>query len=232
MKKQLVAAIVAVLLAVVGVFSLVSYAQGADDRAFEGTRMVEVLQVQADVPVGTPVDRLRASVKLVKIPAVSKVADALVSLDAVAGKSTNTALMKGEQVVAARFGSTAAAKAPSSVPDGYQEVSIAVSAPRVAGGKLKAGDRVGILASFQKKNGDAGDTNFVLQRVLVSRVAAAAIADAQDGAGASFLVTFAVPTMHAEKIVNASEFGKVWLTLQNDKTDTSGSRRVTAGDVI
>lgn len=232
MKKRLSAAIGAVLLATAGVMLLVNYAQGANDRAFAGTTMAKVLQVQANIPAGTPVERISASVKLVRLPAVSKVAGALTSLDVVKGKTTNTALVKGEQVLTSRFGSPEATTKASGVPEGMQEVSISVAAPRVAGGKVKVGDRVGILASFPKKNGDPGDTNFVLQRVLVSRVADDVIADAGDGPSATFLVTFAVPTLEAEKIVNASEFGKVWLTLQNDKADTGGSRRVSSGDMI
>ena len=43
MKKQAVAALVAVLLAAVGVLALVNYANGANDRAFEGAKLVEVL---------------------------------------------------------------------------------------------------------------------------------------------------------------------------------------------
>lgn len=233
MRKQLVAAVVAVLLAVVGVFSLISYAQGANDRAFAGTKMTEVLRLTTDVPAGTPVSRVAASVENVKVPAAAVVPGALTQkqqLSKLAGQITTAPLIKGEQLVGKRFGSAeASSKKSSDVPDGMQEVSITVAKPRVAGGALRKGDRVGVIVSYARQSGQVGDTNMGLNGVLVTRVATAAAAD---GGGEAILVTFAVSTVDAEKIVNASEFGKVWLTLQNDRTDTTGSRRLSAKDVI
>ena len=232
MKKQLIAAIAAVVLAALGVLLLVSYAQGANDRAFADVEMVEVLRVQTDVPSGTPTDRVAGSVKLVEIPAVAKVKGALTSLDVVKGKTTNAPLVAGEQVLVERFGSAASTKAASTVPKGLQEVSIAVAAPRVAGGKIKPGERVGIIASYNSKGGGVGDTNLALERVLVTRVADATITESSDGATGAYLVTFAVNAVDAEKIVNVSEFGKLWLTLQNDDTSTGGGRRLNGEDVL
>jgi pilus assembly protein CpaB len=229
-KKQHIAAVAAVLLAALGVFSLISYAQGANNRAFADTKMVEVLRVQTDIPSGTPDDRVAGSVKLVEIPAVAKVAGALTTLTAVKGKSTNASLNVGEQVVADRFGGAVGTKSPTTVPKGFQEVSVSVAGPRVAGGKLKAGDKVGVVVSYAHKDGTVGDTSFTLDGVLVTRVASSATAG--DDSTPALLVTFAVNGIDAEKIVNASEFGKVWLTLQNGDTQTGTGRRISAKDVI
>lgn len=232
MKKQLVAALAAVILAVGGVFSLISYAQGADERAFQGTKMVAVLQVQTDIPAGTPVDRVQASLKIVEIPAVSVVDGALTSLDSVKGSETNASLVKGEQVLASRFGSSDPETTQPEMPAGFQEVSIVISAPRLATGKLAAGDRVGVLASYDTEADSPAVTNFALQRVLVTRVDQSTLTDQAGGAAPGFLVTFALETLDAAKLVNASEFGTVWLTLQNDKTKTGGGRRTVAEGVI
>jgi pilus assembly protein CpaB len=233
MKKQLVAAMAAVVLAALGVLSLVSYAQGANDRAFADAEMVEVLRVQTDVPSGTPAERVSGSVKLVKIPAVAKIDGALTSLDAVQGRTTNVALVAGEQVLASRFGNaTKDKKADTAVPKGFHEVSIAVTAPRVAGGKVKVGDRVGVVASYDRKGGEPGYTKLALKDVLVTQVASASIADSDEGAKAAFLVTVALRTHDVEKLVNVSEYGHVWLTAQNDDTDTGGTKRTTGEDVL
>ena len=232
MKKKFVAALIAVSLAAFGVLALVNYAQGANDRAFAGARMVDVLQVQADIPAQTPTDRLKGSVEVVKVPVSVKVDGALVSLDAVAGKTTNSPLKKGEQVLQSRFGGAAKAKSESSVPEGYEEISISVGAPRLVTGKLKVGDRVGVIASYDYE-GFVKKTNFIKQQqVLVTRVSGSSVPDAGEGAGAPTLVTLAVRTIDAEKIVNASEFGKVWLTLQNPKTDTGGRAIIDPKDVL
>lgn len=233
MKKKVVAALVAVSLAAFGVLALVNYAQGANDRAFAGAEMVDVLQVQADIPAQTPSDRLRGSVKVVKVPVSVKVDGALVSLDAVAGKTTNSPLKKGEQVLQSRFGGAAKAKSDSSVPEGYEEISISAGAPRLVTGKLKVGDRVGVIASYVEAGSRKNVTNFIKQQqLLVTRVSGSSVPDAGEGAGAPTLVTLAVRTIDAEKIVNASEFGKVWLTLQNPKTDTGGRAIIDPKDVL
>ena len=233
MKKKLVAALVAVALAAFGVLALVNYAQGANDRAYAGAEMVEVLQVQADIPAQTPSDRLKGSVKVVKVPVTAKVDGALVSLDAVAGKSTNTLLKKGEQVIRSRFGGAAKAKSDSSVPQGYQEISISLGAPRLVTGKLKAGDRVGIIASYEEAGSSKKVTNFIKQQqVLVTRVSGSNGPEVGEEAGPPSLITLAVKTIDAEKIANAFEFGKVWLTLQNPKTDTGGRTLIDPKDVL
>jgi len=219
------------VLAAVGVLSLVNYARGANDRAFKGAQLVEVLQVQTDVPINTPIDRVTGSVKLVKIPAAAKVNGALTDLASVKGLSTNAVLLKGEQVTRARFGGAVTPKGSSAVPDGYQEISLSISAPQVTDGKIRAGDRVGILVSY-----DVTDvskiTSFLKQQVLVTRVANNVVASSTNATGVPILVTFAVKTVDAEKIVNAAEFGKIWLTLQNPKTDPSGRAQINPKDVV
>ena len=42
----------------------------------------------------------------------------------------------------------------------------------------------------------------------------------------------AVSTADAVKIVHAMEFGKVWLTKQNDDTDTDGGDAITSEEVL
>jgi pilus assembly protein CpaB len=87
------------------------------------------------------------------------------------------------------------------------------------------------MASYpdQENKGAAGYTNMTAGRVLVTRVSNKL--GAEDGAVTS-LVTLAVDTVVAEKIVNASEFGKVWLTLQGTDADTGGRRVISGRDVL
>ena len=61
MKSRLLAGIAAVVLAVVGAILVVSYAQGADQRAVQNLEPVSVLVVKAAMPAGTPVEAMSAS---------------------------------------------------------------------------------------------------------------------------------------------------------------------------
>lgn len=234
MKKQAVAALVAASLATVGVLALVNYANGANDRAFAGAKLVEVLRARTDVPANTPAERMVASVELVKIPRSAKVDGALTTLDSVKSMSTNVALMKGEQILVSRFGSSKPSgnAGSSALPKGMQEVTISVSGARTPSGKLKVGDRVGVMTSYTDSKGDGagGYTNLAVSRVLVTKVSSAVVGDATNGAAS--LVTVAVRTIDAEKIINASEFGKVWLTLQGDNATVDDGRMISGKDVL
>lgn len=233
MKKKLIALLSAAALAVVGVVSLISYANGAEDRAYEGAKLVEVLVVKSEIPAETPASRITSAVELKKVPASVKAEGSLTDLDAVKNLATNTDLVPGEQVLRKRFGAVVGKSKSSALPSGMQEVSIAVSSPRTPNGKVKVGDKVGIVASFAAKGGDGGYTNIIKNNVLVTHVSESVVGKAAgEDVGVPTVVTFAVKPMDVEKIVNAAEFGKVWLTMQNPQTDTDGSELIHSRDVI
>jgi len=232
-KKKLMALISAAVLTVVGIVSLISYANGAEDRAYEGAKLVEVLVVKTEIPAQTPASRITSAVQLKKVPASVKAAGAMTDLDAVSDLSTNTVLVPGEQVLSNRFGAAPDKTKSSGLPTGMQEVSISLSSPRTPNGKVKAGDKVGIVASYAAKGGDGGYTNIIKNNVLVTHVSESVVGKAAgDDVGVPTVVTFAVKPMDVEKIVNAAEFGKVWLTAQNAQSDTDGSKLIHSRDVV
>ncbi|MDR7086072.1 pilus assembly protein CpaB [Aeromicrobium panaciterrae] len=234
MKKKLVAIVSAAVLAIMGIIALVNYANGADERAFDGAQLVEVLVVKDEIPAETPASRITTAVELKKVPVSVRAEGALTSLDSVRSLSTNVSLKPGEQLLKARFGAlTGKDGKSSSLPAGMQEVSISLSAPRMPTGTIKAGDRVGLVVSYAKQGNDGGYTNVIKNNLLVTRVSQSALGKVgADEAGVPSLVTFAVDPLDAERIVNAAEFGKVWLTLQNSQTDTSGSKMIESKDVV
>ncbi len=233
MKKKLIALLSAAALVLVGVVSLITYANGAEDRAFKDAKLVEVLVVRSEIPAETPANRITSAVQLKKVPASVRADGALTDLDAVQDLATNTNLVPGEQVLRKRFGAVVGKSKASALPAGMQEVSISVSAPRTPNGKVKAGDKVGIVASYAAKGGDGGYTNIIQNNMLVTHVSESVVGKATgEDAGVPMIVTFAVKPMDVERIVNASEFGKVWLTMQNPKTDVDGSKLIHSKDVI
>lgn len=220
MKKQLIAVGAAALLAVLGVVVLVKYASDADERAFEGTELVSVVRATADVPAGTAVADLSSSIEVAKVPRAAVVPGALASLDEVQGELTNVALVPGDQLSAAKFADEVSGDI--AVPDGMQELTIPVSGARLVGGAVGAGDTVGVFSSYD------GTTGNPINKLLVLRVDNG-VAGAEDAAGT--LVTVAVTTLDAEKLVHTMEFGKIWLTKQTDATDTDGGKPITSKDV-
>jgi Flp pilus assembly protein CpaB len=111
----------------------------------------------------------------------------------------------------------------------------------VVGGAVHAGDHVGIVISSPKQAPSV--TKFTITNVLVTKVQGAPLPQA---AGTSsdqstgetpnpatmVLVTVALATHDVEKLTWAtSGNGVVWLTLENDKTNTSGSALVNSGNI-
>jgi pilus assembly protein CpaB len=226
--KRTVVAILAVVLAGLGIASLVVWTNGARDRAFSGTETISVYQVTKDVPAGTEGDALDGSVEQVSLPRASVPASAVTSLDTVRGKVTTASLVPGEVLLSGRFGSTKdLAEVP--VPKGLQEVTIELASTRVLGGVLARGDHVGVVASYD------GQTNFAVNRALI--LATSSLGNGGGGpdnapaAGGSLQVRLALDSADVEKVVHASEYGKVWLSRQT-KDSKVGRQVVTLEDVI
>ncbi|WLQ06863.1 Flp pilus assembly protein CpaB [Arthrobacter oryzae] len=217
----------AVLLGIIGVILVFSYAQGADRRALEGLKPVDVLVVQKAVPAGTPVEALRESLALKPMPADAVPGSALKNLETAAGKVTGADLVAGEQLVAERLVDPAELQTPGSVPvpAGLQEVSFALDPQRTVGARLVAGDTAGVFISFgdgpqDPKVAEAHPetTQFVFHRVLITGIQRTAVPTQEETTDTpalptgTIMVTVAVDDAAASRIVFGAEFGTIWLS--------------------
>ncbi|KGH47261.1 hypothetical protein IN07_07625 [Modestobacter caceresii] len=240
MRRRLLAAFAALVLAVVGTVVLVAYVRGADTRALAGVQTVEVLVVDQLVPAGTAAPELAALVRQEQVPAKAAVAGRVTDLADLVGQVATVDLQPGEQVLAARFARPDQLQVPGTVavPAGAQEVSVLLEPQRAVGGRLAAGDTVGVFVSV----GDPPSTHVILHRVLVTQVqgAPAPVGEAADvetaSAGsaapaASLMVTLAVTAEQAEGVVFGAEHGTLWLSLEPDGADIDGTEVITPGNV-
>ena len=236
MARRVLAALAALLLLAVGSVVLLAYVRGADARALAGVRTVTVLVADQPIPEGTAADQLEDLVRTDTVPAKAAVDGRVTDLDSLAGQVATVDLQPGEQLLASRFGSPDDLQAPGTVavPDGLQEVSILLEPQRAVGGRLAAGDTVGVFISLDEKT-----THVVLHHVLVTQVQGApaptdpASADpetASAGAAApsaSLMITLAVTAAKAEAVVFGVEHGTVWLSLEPEGADISGTEVIT-----
>ena len=230
MRRRLLAAFAALVLLVTGTLVLLSYVRGADARALAGTRTVEVLVVEQLVPEGTSGDDLAGSVRTVTMPAMAAVDGRVTDLSNLAGLVATVDLQPGEQLLAGRFQRPDDLQAPGTVavPAGLQELSVLLEPERVAGGRIAAGDTVGVYLSQVLPDGTP-QTSAVLHGVVQGAPTAA---DAQDGTeeaaaatpSASLLLTLALTSKDAETVVFGMEHGTLWLSLETDGDDASGTR--------
>jgi pilus assembly protein CpaB len=238
-KSRMLAGTAAVALAIVGALLIVFYAQGADQRALASTQPKDVLVVKTAIPAGTPVNDMAASLAVEKMPAAGVSATALSTIDDKAGTVSAVDLVPGEQLLAERLVAPEEAKAEGGVkvPLGMQEVSFQLEPQRVVGGRIEAGDHIGIGFSFaagadKAKTGEA-TTQLTLRKVLVTAVQRAPQpASAEKPAeGAedttlpegSLMLTVAVNDIDATKIIYSSNNGDLWLTKEPlDAQDNGG----------
>ena len=103
MKSRLMAGAAAVVLAIVGAMLVISYAQGADQRAVKNLEPVAVLVVKTAIPAGTPVESMTASVTTEQLPAAAVTGSSLKSFDESKGKVAAVDLVPGEQLVTERL---------------------------------------------------------------------------------------------------------------------------------
>jgi pilus assembly protein CpaB len=255
-KSRLLAGAAAVVLAIVGAMLVISYAQGADQRAVQSLEPAEVLVVKTAIPAGTPVESMSASLVTEQLPGTAIASTALKSLDKSNGKVAAVNLVPGEQLVAERLVAPAELKIQGAVkiPSGLQEVSFQLQPDRVVGGRLVAGDHVGVFISLAKGalegKLDAETTKLTVRKALVTAVqrapepaaTAQPAPTATEGASGSsaedtalptgsLMLTVAVTDVDAAKIVFAAEFGKMWLSKEPLDAKDSGPRIIQRSEV-
>lgn len=233
MTTRIIAVILAAVLAVVGAVLLISYVRGADDRAFEGAKLTEVLIVQDGIPAGTSGADLGTSVDLESVP-IAYVADgAITDVADLDGLVAAVALQPGEQVLATRFvepDQFGADGGSVAVPKGLQELTISLEVQRAVGGSLVSGDLVGVYGSLQSDNVDPARTQLVESGVLVTSVVRdSAVDPATAQTTGTILVSMAVNADQAQRIVYQLEFGQVYLTLQGKDVTPPTGGAVTRG---
>src|SRR3954451_22562489 len=171
MARRFLAAFAALLLLAVGTGFLMTYVRGADSRALAGLRSVDVLVADELIPQGTTADQLDSLVRTELVPAKTAVDGRVTDLDALAGRVATVDILPGEQLFAGRFARPDDLTAPGTVevPAGLQEVSVLLEPQRVIGGRLAAGDTVGVYLSQVLPDGTK-QTSDVLHHVLVTQV--------------------------------------------------------------
>jgi pilus assembly protein CpaB len=245
MKRRLLAALAALVLLVAGTVVLLAYVRGADARALAGVRTTEVLVADQVIPSGTPAEELPALVRTEVLPQKAALDGRVTDLGELAGQVAAVDLQPGEQLLATRFAAPTDSGTPGvvPVPDGLQEVSVQLEPQRAVGGRLAAGDTVGVVIS--QSEGDQGPrTRTVLNGVLVTQVQGAPAPVGQSAEGgtetasagsaaptSSLMITVAVTAGQADALVFGVEHGTLWLALQPDDARTDGGDVVTGATI-
>jgi pilus assembly protein CpaB len=229
-KRRLIAAVSAVLLAVIGAVMLVTYVTGADRRAAAGMEPTTVLVVIAPIAAGTAADALSGLIADKTLPKTAVSDGALTSVADIKGQVTTTDLHPGEQLLPGRFADPAAiaAEGPAQAPPGLELVSIVLEPQRALGGHLLSGSKVAVFVSFT----DPDSTTLTLRNVLVTGIQGGVATETPDGEATdaedatapvqatSVMVTLAATPAQAKKLVFGADHGTVWLSLEPPAPET------------
>ncbi|MET3933134.1 SAF domain-containing protein [Arthrobacter sp. OAP107] len=233
MKTRMLGGIAALLVAIIGTVLLVSYVQNADKRAMAQTETESVYVVEEAVAAGTGIDKVAGAVVKKDVPKSAVASGAVTDLTDLGQRVTAVALVPGEQLLSSRMVDASSLLGPSrvAVPQGLQEITLKLPIERVVGGTLAAGDSVGIFLSVDDPASSSGETQLTFHKVLVTAAQfsngsaakaqeATSDVDSTKGALASkkttaddtFLITVARNAADAQRIIFATEFGKVYLS--------------------
>lgn len=242
MRARKSALLLSLVVALVGTLLVASYARHSDADAATAELKVPVLVAKARIPAGTETKAVAAGLtQLVVMPKSTLPVDALTDLAAVPDLVAVSDVFPGQVLVRAGFG-----PAPNSggltIPKGKLAVSVQLGDPQRVAGFVLPGSEVAILDTRPLGGGAAGGQGAVETRTLFPRVTVIAVgptalqapptAAATDKAVPAAILTLAVSQTDAERLVQATQTGKLYFALLSRDSQTGASAGVNDGSLF
>jgi pilus assembly protein CpaB len=241
MGRRVMAVLAAVVVALIGVVSVLFYASGADARAVADQRPQTVLIAAKLVPSGTSAADAVAQGLIVPTQVATKglPAGALSKVDNATGKLLALSdIAPGEFVLASRFGTTPMGQKAIDVPNGQVAVSVALADPARVGEFVTPGSHIVIFDTYSSSAvvtaaGGGKQTRVLLDDVLVIAVGSTSLTPAAPVSGQSqaaapgTLVTVALTPDTATKLVHGIQTGALYAGLRGTDTKPNLGQIVT-----
>jgi pilus assembly protein CpaB len=232
MDRRRILLVAAVLVAAMGAALVFLYVKGADTRAEQRFDTVKVLRATTLIETGESVEDAQAAGKLA-LQAVAK--DQLLdgyqeSTEGLAGTVALAPIYPGEQIIAAKFGATAAAESSLQIPEGKLAVSVNLTDPARVAGFVNPGSDVSIFLSSSDPSNGQQFTRLLMDRVTVLGVGSTTPVSTTttDESGASTteqlprtLLTLALDQQQAERVLYSATIGELAFALLTDKSTVS-----------
>lgn len=242
MLRRVLAAVVAIVLAIVGAVLVIAYANSADERAQAGLETVEVLVATERIPLATPASEMTGQVETRALPRAAVPEGAVADLEELGDLVSTAEILPGETLVRGRFTTAEQQRTEGGAPlpegsEDLHQVTVLLDKARALGGNITRGDTVGVFLSFEVEETGEGTegrrtntTHLTLHKVPVVRVEGAAVqadtSSEDEGSGPvaaeSIFVTLALEPRDAERLVFGMEWGQVWLSFEPDAADEDG----------
>lgn len=229
MSSRLRTVTIAVVFGLLGTMGVAIYVNSVKAAIVESGTKQDVFVATAEVPAGTEVGKAVEEGLLIKaeVPKRYTADNIVMSVDSYKNQVTLSSIGRGEQLTTSKLRPAGQSEVAYRLEPGRIAMSIPVDDVVGVGGKIKAGDRVVVLATFTPGPGGVD-----VSRVLLTGVEVLAVGgEARGGpAGAQKrTITLALAPGDAEKLVFAEEKGKVWIGLAPVKP---GETPATGGQTI
>jgi len=236
MKRRTLLFATAVVVALLATASLYAYVSSVNDRAIADAKPVRVLVAKGLIAAGTSAEDASSKglLTLSSIPRRSVPPGALSDITAVKQLVTVSDIYPGEMLLSAKF-STQQTTGALTIPNNKIAMSVELQDPERVAGFVLPGSEVAIFDTF-KIEGLAGQpATLETTRLLLARVPVIAVgpttlrpssatksSDAKAQSVPSTLITVGVTEREAEKLVHATQTGRLYLALLSDKSITGG----------
>jgi pilus assembly protein CpaB len=248
MDRRRILLVVAVLVAAVGSALVFLYTRGADTRAEKKFDTVEVLEATAVIAPGEKFEDAQAAGKLA-LQSVSQ--DALLdgyqtTTDSLGGTVSLGTIYPGEQIISAKWGTSAVVQSQLQIPDTNMAISVNLTDPARVAGFVNPGSQVAIFVTGTAKpvvgaTGEAAGAELPFSRLLLERVTVLGVGSTTpvsttttDESGASTteqlprtLMTLSVDQLSAEKLLYAAGNGELAFGLLTEKSAVAPDQPMT-----
>lgn len=219
--------IAAALVAALGTVLVFLYVRGADSRAERRFETTEVLVAAAEISPGETVEAASAAGKLVRKPVTNDalLPDHQVDTSGLAGQVALQPIYPGEQIVASKFGATAAPTSGLQIPADRLAISVNLTDPARVAGFVNPGSEVSIFVNSTDPRTGEAFTRLLLAPITVIGVGSTTPVSTTttDTTGTQTteqlprtLLTLAVTQDEAQRILFAQGNGELVLGLLND----------------
>jgi len=211
--------VVAVLVAALGSALVFLYTRGADTRAEKRFDTVEVLEATAVINPGEKIEDAQAAGKLA-LHAVSQ--DSLVdgyqtTTDSLTGTVALGAIYPGEQIISAKFGTSAAVQSSLQIPDGMMASSVNLTDPGRVAGFVNPGSEVSVFVTGTDAQSGLAYTRMLLDRVTVLGVGSTTPVSTTENLPRT-IITLSLTQQQVEKVTFAASNGELSFALLTEKS--------------
>jgi pilus assembly protein CpaB len=245
MRRKVVLLVVAVAIAAVGASLVLLYVNGLADKAQANEDLVKVLTATDVIAPGEQAGAAQADGKfeLTSVPKSSVVKGAVTTVKSMSDQVALGTIYPGEQILAAKFGTTAASEQTLTIPKGQIAVSVELTDPARVAGFVTPGSHVAIFISSAAGT-DGTTTTEAYTRILVPDVEVIGVGPTTvlstasgDDSGNSAddipktILTVALDQEDSDRVLFAASTGGLAFGLLGEGTKISPDRGVTASDL-